>query len=341
MPPESVGSDFDTLQLIRHPSKKIEAELKTSQHRHTGWYKQVVQRALLLVNQHARQGQTQLAEAIEHLKQAGFVLLEQSSDQPEKLPDLIRQHRNQVDLVIVGGGDGTLNAAIDGLVDTQLPLGILPLGTANDLARTLNIPTDLLAACQVIAEGHQDQIDLGWVNGKHFFNVASLGLSVQITRKLDKTLKRRWGVLAYGIAAIKVLLKARAFSAQIRLNGGEPIAVKTVQIAVGNGRYYGGGMTVAENAAIDDQRLDVYSLNLKHWWQMLMILPAMQSGRHTSSRFVAHYRCREAEVYTRREHDINTDGEITSHTPAHFRVIAEAISVFVPAPPDATKKGDD
>lgn len=288
------------------------------------------QRALLLINRHARHGQAKLTEAIEHLKQAGFSLIEESTNQP--LTKVMHQYRDQVDLVIVGGGDGTLNAAIEGLIETRLPLGILPLGTANDLARTLGIPTELSAACQIIAEGYQEQIDLGWVNGKHFFNVASLGLSVKITHRLNREMKRRFGVLAYAIAAIQVLLRTRPFSAQLRLNGGEPLPFKTVQIAVGNGRYYGGGMTVAEDAAIDDQQLDVYSLNLKHWWQMLLILPAMRTGNHTSWPFVSHFRCQEVEIYTRRPQDINTDGELTAHTPAHFCVVAKAISVFVPKP---------
>ncbi len=303
----------------------------------------MTRRALLLINQHARHGQTKIGEAIDDLRRAGLILLEASTDEPQNLAEIIRQHRDQVDLVIVGGGDGTLNAAVDGLVDTKLPLGILPLGTANDLARTLNIPNNLREACRVIVAGHQDQIDLGWVNGKHFFNVASLGLSVQITHKLDKNLKRRWGVLAYAIAALQVLAKARPFSAQIRLNESEPFTLKTVQIAVGNGRYYGGGMTVDTRASIDDQRLDLYSLNLKHWWQMLLILPAMRSGEHTSSRFVTHFHCREVEIFTRREQDINTDGEITATTPAQFRVVPEAITVFVPTASDTTdakKDGD-
>ncbi|MHC5722287.1 MAG: diacylglycerol kinase family protein, partial [Nostoc sp.] len=90
------------------------------------------------------------------------------------------------ELVIIGGGDGTLNAAVDALVDTQLPLGILPLGTANDLARTLEIPNSLSEACKIIAYRNLHRIDLGWVNGKHFFNVASLGLSVKITERLTK-----------------------------------------------------------------------------------------------------------------------------------------------------------
>lgn len=289
------------------------------------------QRALLLVNRHARQGQTKLSEAIACLEKAGFVLMEEPTDRPQALPDLIRQYRDRVDLVIIGGGDGTLNAALEGLVDTQLPLGILPLGTANDLARTLGIPTTLSEACQIIADDVLDRIDVGWVNGKYFFNVASLGLSVQITRKLNKEMKQRWGVLAYGMAAIQVLLQSRPFTVDLRFEGGESTRMKTVQVAVGNGRYYGGGMTVATAAAIDDQRLDVYSLNLKHWWQMLMILPDMRSGNHTSWDFVEHHCCREVEIYTRRPYDINTDGEITTQTPARFRVIPQAVTVLVPA----------
>jgi YegS/Rv2252/BmrU family lipid kinase len=288
------------------------------------------QTALLLINHHARKGQAQLSRAVECLKQLGFTLIEESSEHPQQLSETIQRYRNQIDLVIVGGGDGTLNAALSGLVETGLPLGILPLGTANDLARTLEIAPDLTAACQIIANGHTAKIDVGWVNSRYFFNVASLGLSVQITHKLNSEMKRRWGVFAYAVAAMQVVLWSRPFTAQLRLNSGDWICVKTVQIAVGNGRYYGGGMTVAEQAAIDDQRLDVYSLNLKHWWQMLLILPAMRTGNHTSWQFVDHFRCREVEVQTKRPHTINTDGEITTQTPAQFRVVPQAVTVFVP-----------
>lgn len=222
------------------------------------------QRALLLVNRHSRHGQKNISQAVERLKSLGLQLMEESIEDPMKVSDAIRNYRQQVDLVIVGGGDGTLNAAVDGIVDTQLPLGVLPLGTANDLARTLNIPTSIPEACQVIAAGQTRRIDLGWVNGKHFFNVASLGLSVQITQKLTKEAKRRWGVFAYAATAIQVVWQSRPFRAEIRLNG-EPIEVKTVQIAVGNGRYYGGGMAVTHDATIDDQTLDLYSLELQHW----------------------------------------------------------------------------
>lgn len=286
-------------------------------------------RALLLMNRHARQGNKGLAGAIEQLQTLGLELIEEPTEDPRHLPEIIRRYQNQVDLVIIGGGDGTLNAAVDGIVDTQLPLGILPLGTANDLARTLGIPNSLSEACEIIAKGHVQRIDLGWVNGKHFFNVASMGLSVQITQMLTKETKRRWGVMAYAITALQAILQARPFSAEIRING-KSILVKTVQIAVGNGRYYGGGMAVVHDATIDDQRLDLYSLELRYWWQIVALLPAMRQGRHSNSPNVRSLCGQEIEVHTRRQRPINTDGEITTHTPAHFRVIPQALAVLVP-----------
>jgi diacylglycerol kinase (ATP) len=286
-------------------------------------------RALLLINRHARQGQKSLSEAIEYLKTLGFDLIEESTEDPKHLAEVIFRYQHQVDLVIVGGGDGTLNAAVDALVDTQLPLGILPLGTANDLARTLEIPNSLSEACKIIADGNLRRIDLGWVNGKHFFNVASLGLSVKITQRLTKEVKRRWGVFAYAATSLQVIWGARPFTAEIVING-ESVRVKTVQIAVGNGRYYGGGMTVADDATIDDQRLDLYSLEIKHWWQIILLLPAMRQGRHIHWESVRSLQGQEIKVYTRKPRPINTDGEITTYTPAHFRVISKAIAVLVP-----------
>ena len=286
-------------------------------------------RALLLVNRHSRRGQKSLPQAVSQLQQVGLELIEESTPHPRQLPDLIRRYKNQVDLVIIGGGDGTLNAAIPGLVDTQLPLGILPLGTANDLARTLSIPPSLPEACEIIATGKVHHIDLGCVNGKYFFNVASLGLSVQITEQLTKEAKRRWGVLAYAVTALKVIWQSRPFKAEIRLRG-ESIPVRTIQIAIGNGRYYGGGMTVVHDATIDDQRLDLYSLETQHWWQTLALLPALWRGRHTRLPGVRVLRGTEIEVYTRKPRWINTDGEITARTPAKFRVIPKVLPVLIP-----------
>lgn len=289
--------------------------------------------ALLVVNARARSGQDAAEQAAAALRAAGVPVLPRESREREALPDVIRRARGEVGAVILGGGDGTLHAAAPALRETGLPLGILPLGTANDLARTLGIPPDLEAAVGVIARGHVRAIDLGSANGELYFNVASLGLSVDITRRLTKVMKRRWGKLAYPIAAALVISTSRRFSAEIVADG-ERVRVKTMQIAVGNGRFYGGGMVVEENARIDDRTLDVYSLEPRARWRLLLMARAFRAGQFEDLDEVRHLHCREVEIRTRRPRSINTDGEITTRTPAVFRVVPGAVRVFAP-PPEA------
>jgi YegS/Rv2252/BmrU family lipid kinase len=288
-------------------------------------------RALVVVNQQARQGHERQDAIKKHLRELGVDVLEAARRESETLAQLVLRHRQHVDLVILGGGDGTLNAAVEGLVKAQLPLGILPLGTANDLARTLKLPMELREACGVIAAGHTQRIDLGQVNGKHFFNVASLGLSVAITRRLTKEHKKAWGVLAYLRTAMQMSYRARPFRAEIRAEG-EVYHVKSIQIAVGNGRHYGGGMTISENATIDDHHLDLYSLEIDHWWQIIWLLPRLRSGTLSGSKFARTIRSTSFEIVTKRKRRINTDGEITGVTPATFQVVPQALEVFVPRP---------
>uniref|UniRef100_B8HTJ7 Diacylglycerol kinase catalytic region n=1 Tax=Cyanothece sp. (strain PCC 7425 / ATCC 29141) TaxID=395961 RepID=B8HTJ7_CYAP4 len=291
-------------------------------------------RALLLINRHSRRGRQGISQAVELLQAAGLELWEEPARHSHHLADIILAYRDRCDLVIIGGGDGTLNAALPGLVETGLPLGILPLGTANDLARSLGIPNTLADACRVITTGHQRSIDLGWVNGRYFLNVASLGLSCAITERLTHEVKQRWGVLAYAATAIQVIWQTRPFRAEISWNG-QTLAVRTVQIAVGNGRFYGGGLPIAHDAVLDDQRLDLYSLEIDHWWKIFPLLPAMSRGRQGNWPEVRCIQTDEVEIRTRRPYPINTDGELTTYTPARFRVLPQILPVFVPPEVDA------
>lgn len=289
----------------------------------------MTKKALLLINRRSRQGQQNFAKAVEILYDLDFELLTVPAKNSKQLRSKVLKHGKDVDIVIVGGGDGTLNAVVDSLVKLQLPLGILPLGTANDLARTLSIPTTIPEACQVIADGKLRYIDLGWVNGKHFFNVASLGLSVGITKNLSRDLKRRWGVFAYAVSAIQAIGQTRPFSAEIKIKD-ESITVNTIQIAIGNGRYYGGGMAIVEDAAIDDQRLDLYSIELQHWWQIFPLIQTLKTGQHDRLSWVRTLHGEEIEIHTSKPRTVNTDGELTVSTPAKFKVIPRALGVLSP-----------
>ena len=288
-------------------------------------------RALLLVNAHSRQGGADLAAVLAALRERGVEPVERRFEDCAAIAGIVEREARDVELVIVGGGDGTLNASADAIAACGLPLGVLPLGTANDLARTLGLPLDLEAACGVIADGVTRRIDLGVVNGKRFFNVASLGLGVQVARRLTGEVKRRWGVLGYAMATRDAWRAARSFRAHVVCDG-RATTLRSLHLAVANGRHYGGGMTAAADAAIDDGQLDLWSLRPMSPWRLVRLLPALRRGDHGADAEVDAMRGRSILVETERPMPINTDGELTTRTPARFEVAPGALAIFAPPP---------
>ena len=283
--------------------------------------------ALLLVNPKARRGGESMDAIVGRLHKGGLdVTVEPFSALPEIARDIVRL-RQSADIIILCGGDGTIASGAMAVMECGLPLGIIPMGTANDLARTLGIPMDLMQAVDVILSGNTRKIDLGAVNGHAFFNVASIGLSADLAQGLQPALKKRFGRLGYALAAANVLVKARPFTATIKEKG-EVTRVKTFQIAVGNGVHYGGGNVVNEDAEIDDGHLDLYSLEMSNVWKLAGMFRAFRSGRHGAWNEVRTARCVEFEVETRKPMPVNTDGEIVTSTPAKFVVHPGAITVF-------------
>tara|TARA_R110002020_G_scaffold12525_4_gene45887 strand:- start:1298 stop:2227 length:930 start_codon:yes stop_codon:yes gene_type:complete len=286
-------------------------------------------RALMLVNPNARRGTAALEPVVEHLRAGGVDAFIERFAAPDEVSADIARRRHEADLVIVCGGDGTINSAAKGILETGLPLGIMPMGTANDLARTLRIPDDLLKAADVIIAGQTSRVDLGEVNGHPFFNVASLGLSVDLAHGLTPEAKRRWGKLGYVLAAIKVAVRAKPFRAEI-ISASEQVSVKTLQIAVGNGVHYGGGTVIHADATIEDGNLDLYSLELKNVWKFGLMLGAFRRGEHGLWDEVRTAKSTEFDIRTREPMPINTDGDIVTQTPAHFVIRPRAITVFAP-----------
>jgi len=286
-------------------------------------------RALMLVNPNARRGSEALEPVIEHLAKGGVDAVIERFETPDEVSADIARRRHEADLVIVCGGDGTINSAAKGILETGLPMGIMPMGTANDLARTLSIPNGLLQAADVIIAGNTRRVDLGEVNGHPFFNVASLGLSVDLARGLTPEAKRRWGKLGYALAALKVATRAERFRAEIISDTGRE-RVKTLQIAVGNGVHYGGGTMIHADATIEDGHLDLYSLELKNVWKFGLMLGAFRRGEHGTWDEVRTAKSTEFDIRTETPMPINTDGDLVTQTPAHFLIRPHAITVFAP-----------
>jgi YegS/Rv2252/BmrU family lipid kinase len=284
-------------------------------------------RALLLLNPRARRGREAGPDLAETLRGHGLELEAVEIGDAAALPDLVRRRASGVERVIVAGGDGTLNAALQGLATTTTPLGIIPVGTANNTARALGLPTDTAEACRIAAGSRTRPIDLGCVNDRWFFTTASLGLSVTVTRLLTRDLKRRWGRLAYGYAALRATLERRPFHAEI-LAGGQRLSLRNFPIVVGNGRYYSSALPVAADAEIDDGWLDLYAVEARSRWRLVTMIPALKTGRQGRRPDVHTLRAREVEIRTPSPRTINVDGELGPKTPARIIVVPRALSVF-------------
>lgn len=291
----------------------------------------VHRRALVVINRKGSRGQKQFEAGLRILEAADIEVAVFFSRQPERIPHIILENSASFDLIVVGGGDGTLSRAAPSVLQSGLPLGVLPMGNANDLARTLGIPKAIVDACKIIANGHRRRIDLGRVNGKPFFNVASLGLSAKVADQLNGSIKRRWGVLSYVSCAWSALHSASHFDARVICDD-KCENIRSMQIAVGNGRHYGGGMTIVDDADIDDGRLDLYSLSPQKWWRLVLLLPVLRRGtvRQADNIHVLHGQA--ISIHTARSMPVNVDGEIVTRTPADFTVEPAALEVFAPMP---------
>jgi YegS/Rv2252/BmrU family lipid kinase len=297
-------------------------------------------RALLIANRHSRTGGRDLSAALQVLAAGGVTIVERQCERSEEIADAIRSDGGAVDLVILAGGDGTMNAAAEALLERQLPLGILPTGTGNDLARTLAIPTDLAKAAGAIVGGRQRRIDLGRANRKLFFNAASIGLAAEVTRHHTAERKRRLWLLAYLLSLRDAWRNTHPFRARLVCDG-RSLRLRALQVTVGNGRHYGGGMTVHADASIDDGWLDVYALKPRRFWRLLLLFPALRFGWLDRSEAALVLRARSVEVATRRPLPVNTDGELTTSTPARFAVLPRTMSVFVPGSDQPSGEADE
>jgi len=287
-------------------------------------------RLLVVVNLKASRAQRMVGGALAYLAVAGFDLDIRQSTSRKSLAGVIRDCAKDVDAIIVAGGDGTVNGAIPALIEAGKPVGILPFGTANDLALTLGIPSDPLAAAGVIAAGNLRTIDVGKVNDEHFLNVASVGLAVDIANRQDEQLKRQWGIFSYVVATVDTLSAAERFAATVTC-GDRSERVLAYQVAVGNGIHYGGGLMVSPDAQIDDGLLDVYAIETTSVANLIALAPKLRDGTLVERDDVAFFRGATVRIETDRPMPVNTDGEVTTETPAEFSVLAGAIRVFAPA----------
>lgn len=236
------------------------------------------------------------------------------------------------DLLIVAGGDGTLNEVVHGLMDlskAERPaLGVVPLGTANDFAAGCAIPRDPERALALCLEGQRVPIDVGKANERWFLNAASVGFGAAVTATTPPELKRLLGPAAYTVMGAILAMNVHHYRGRLTLPDREITGPGPVAI-VGNGRQTGGGVQVTPRARIDDGLLDVLVVRQI---PPIALLTAARELQELSpdGEYISYRQTRWAEVYPEEAIPVNLDGEPVRFSNVRYEAVPRAIRLVVP-----------
>jgi len=226
--------------------------------------------------------------------------------------------------VVSVGGDGTIHEIADVLFGRDVELGIVPLGRGNDFARTVGISTDPVEATRVAFEGTAKAIDLGQANGEVFINVAGLGFDAEVAAEANRIGMIINGTVTYFASVFTMLRKFRCQDVTITIDG-KSWDQRILLLAVGNGKYYGGGMKITPGAVVDDGLLDIVVAGDMTRLETILTLPKVYSGAHIHHPKASTYRGKEVTVTSNNSLSVHAEGEIISKTPVTFKVLAGAL----------------
>jgi YegS/Rv2252/BmrU family lipid kinase len=254
-------------------------------------------------------------------------------EQTRGIEDGIERALRAVDgeeLPVVMSGDGLIGAIGGALAGSETPLGIVPAGRGNDLARVLGIPEDPLGAVEVLAAGTARQIDVGEANGRRFLGIASTGIDAEANRLANRTRLLR-GNLVYAYAGIRTLVgwKPARFTLQV---GEERLRFTGYSVSAANSRAYGGGMMLAPDADLADGEFDVVTVGEMGKLRCASNLPKVFKGTHIEEDEVRVFRAPRLQVSASRPFPVYADGEHLTDLPASLRLLPRALSVLAPPP---------
>lgn len=284
---------------------------------------------LLIFNPYSRNGDADISGIVEELERLGPVDVF-GINRKETVADRIEKLGRKLERIVVAGGDGTLNSVLQPVLESGKPLGVIPLGTANDFARTLDLPDDPVDAAKAITSGQKRKVDVGIVNGHPFLNAIGVGLGPALTKELNGEKKKRLGVVAYLDSLIHVFYQRRRYRAKLKIDG-EIHRLPFVQITIGNGRHYGGGLTVCEDAKVDDGQLHVLGVRPLTPTQLFLRGLRLKFGAVKDDEKLFYSCGRMVELEVGRRCEVTADGELVTTTPLKVHTVKDALTVFVPA----------
>jgi YegS/Rv2252/BmrU family lipid kinase len=287
---------------------------------------------VLIVNTQARSGASAFQRAKHLLERRGFTLdASFSVQEPSRISEIVTQalaagHA----FLVVGGGDGTIGAAVNVLAGKDATCGLLPLGTANSFARSLDLPLDLEAAVDVLATGQTKDVDLGKINDRYFTTAVAIGLSSEIQRRKPSTLKSLLGRFAYPTVAAMVLPGFKPFTCTLMADrDGRRDCPAALELRIANAPYEG-GIDAAPDASVTSGDLVVHIVTGSSKWRLVKTWGKIVMGLDPDGPGYETFRAKHLHVATDPPQDVNVDGEAALQTPIDVSIARKALRVIVP-----------
>jgi len=235
--------------------------------------------------------------------------------------------RQEVSLVIAWGGDGTINEIARGMLGSHTPLGILPGGTVNVLARATGIPRTLKAACQLLRDGRPRAVPVGMAGERPFLLMAGIGIDGEVVHRLDPRMKKRLGTWAFWILGFRLLASYAFAPLTVRVDGKE---IEGTGLVAGKVPLYGNGYLITPDAQLEEPWLDVVVFQGRRGLDYLRYLVGVATGTHLRFKDVVHLRAARLEVEGASGQHYQLDGEPAGRLPVRIEVRSDALTVVLP-----------
>jgi diacylglycerol kinase (ATP) len=230
--------------------------------------------------------------------------------------------------IVAAGGDGTVNAVINGIADSEATLGILPIGTMNVFGYEIGLPINQIRQCwEIIQGGNTRCLDLGLANDQYFVQLAGVGLDAQAVADTDLELRRKVGPLSYILAAAEVITRPPPVLTVAA--DGSP-SVEGCFVLIGNGRHYGGPLSLFKAAENNDGLLDVIVFRRQGYLDVLRYLQGILFGNYSELADVEYLQTRRLTVHGQTSTPVEIDGEVLMRTPVEFRIAPAKLHVLAP-----------
>lgn len=266
-----------------------------------------------------------LSRVLEALERRGLSVRLEPTKKRGDAEDLARGA--DADRIVVAGGDGTINEALNGLPENGPPLAVIPLGTANVLAHELGVAAGADAVADAIVEGSPRDVTLGVVNGRRFSMMAGVGFDAHVVRDVDTKLKRAIGKGAYMIETLRQLMKFAPRYYDVRIDG---VAYRAASVILCNGHYYGGRFVAAPNARLDVPEFQAVLFGRAGQWATIRYAVALALGRLPYLADVTILPARVVEIDGAPDEPVQADGDIVTHLPARFEAKPRAARLVGP-----------